>query len=142
MLNNLFKKIGAFFLGRAKAFVASFKSFFALDFFRFKLIVVALLISIAMPIFMAIYMKIKLPAGDINLTSHYTALGGIDMIADRAGFYNILGFAMVILVINFGASLWLFNRNKLLAKALMVFTPVALTMIAIALLALIRVNLI
>lgn len=142
MSNNLFKKVGAFFAGRAKALVASFKSFFDLDFFRSRLIVVLSIISIVIPIFMAIYMKIKLPAGDINLTSHYTALGGIDMIADKAEFYNILGFAIVILVINFGASLWLFNRSQLLAKVLMVFTPIALAIILISLLALIRINLV
>lgn len=125
-------------LGRS--FIASFKMFISLDIWKNRVIFLASLASIILLAAIGFILKFKLPGGEVFLTLHYTALGGIDYIGSREELNIIPGLAAVFLIINIGLSIWFFKKNQFFAQIIAVATLLILALFLIAGIAIVRIN--
>ncbi|PJE58143.1 MAG: hypothetical protein COU81_02285 [Candidatus Portnoybacteria bacterium CG10_big_fil_rev_8_21_14_0_10_36_7] len=122
------------------ALKGSFVSFWRLPLWKDRIVLVSFISTLLILAGISFIVAQKWPSENVLLTIHFTAQGGIDAIGNKTEFFSLPGSALIVAIVNFGACLWLFKKNKFFARIFVIATPVIILIIFIAIYTIIKAN--
>lgn len=115
------------------------KRFIGSSFWRKRLVIFSIISSVILEIAMIWYLNKKIVGGDL-LTLHYTIYGGVDLIGDRSGMFNLAYLGIAFILINIISAKFFSKSSVMLGKVILAVTPFLIIFIFSAVLLLINVN--
>jgi hypothetical protein len=98
---------------------APFRSFFAHDFFKSQIAVWLLILSLVSNLTNWLILKIFVRPIDLPIILHYNVYFGVDMMGDYKEAYLFPLIGIVLLIINFFLSLYLYEKKERIASYLL-----------------------